>query len=82
MSVVAPTRRPSREELVAELRAALAWHIARAEAGDGVVLCSGLGDSATEAALYRYAFVDRSHAALAAVHAAAERRIGHLRVTS
>jgi hypothetical protein len=43
------------------------------------VLCSGLGDSATEAALYRYAFVDRSPAALAAVHAAAERRITAIR---
>lgn len=75
MSVTAPTRQLSRDELVAELRATLAWHIARAEAGDGVVLCSGLGDTETEAALYRYALVDRSPAALAAVHAAAERRI-------
>lgn len=74
MSVVAPTRRPSPDELAAEMRATLAWCIARADAGNGVVSCTGL-DSATEAALYVYAFVDRSPAALADVHAAAERRI-------
>lgn len=78
MSVIAPTRRPSPDELAAELRATLAWCIARAEAGDGVVSCTGL-DSATEAALYRYAFIDRTPAALAAVHAAAERWIAELR---
>lgn len=75
MSQIAPTRQLTRHERAAELRAVLAWHISRAEAGDGVVLCSGLGDTDTEAALYRYALVDRSPAALAAVHAAAERRI-------
>ncbi|KRD19805.1 hypothetical protein ASE48_22545 [Mycobacterium sp. Root265] len=78
MSVTAPARQLTRDELVDELRAVLAWHIARAEAGDGVVLCSGLGDTDTEAALYRYALVDRSPAALAAVHAAAERRIADI----
>lgn len=81
MSVVAPTRHPSPDELVSELRATLAWHIGRAEAGDGVVPCSGLGDTDTEAALYRYALVDRSPDALAAVHAAAERRIAGIRRT-
>lgn len=81
MSVIAPTRRPSADELAAQLRATLAWCIARAEAGDGVVSCTGL-DSATEAALYRYAFIDRSPAALAAVHATAERRIGYMLGTS
>ncbi|CAM3635787.1 hypothetical protein H7J08_07840 [Mycobacterium frederiksbergense] len=77
MSRVAPTRQLTRDELVAELRATLVWCIRRAEADDGVVSCTGL-DDATFAALWTYALYDRSPATLAAVHAAAERRIAEI----
>ncbi|MEH3129120.1 MAG: hypothetical protein PGN27_04055 [Mycolicibacterium neoaurum] len=77
MSVVAATGQLTRDEHVAELRAALQWCIAGADAGDGIVTCTGLDDD-TLAALYRYAFADRSPAALARVHAAFSRRIGPL----
>lgn len=75
MSVVAPTRQltPRRACCRAARHVGVAYRTRRA--GDGVVLCSGLGDTETETAVYRYALVDRSPAALAAVHAAAERRI-------
>lgn len=77
MSRLAPTRQLTRDELVAELRATLAWCIRRADADDGVVSCTGLDDT-TFAALWTYALVDRSPAALAAVHAAAERQIADI----
>ncbi len=72
--------RLTRNELVAELRATLAWCIDRVRADGGVVSCTGLDDD-TLAALYRYAFADRSPVALAAVLAAAERRIAGIRRT-
>jgi hypothetical protein len=80
MSQIAPTRELTADELVAELRATLAWCIDRVHAGGGVGSCTGLDDD-TLAALYRYAFADRTPAALAAVHAAAEQRIAGIRRT-
>lgn len=80
MSQTAPTHRLTRDELAAELRATVAWCIARAEADNGVVSCTGL-DDATFAALWQYALNDRSPASLAVVHAAVERHIAGIRRT-
>jgi hypothetical protein len=73
MSRLAPVRELIAAEHVAELRAALAHALARIDRDGSVTSCTGL-DTDTEAALYRYART-RTPAALADVHAAAERRI-------
>jgi hypothetical protein len=73
MSRLAPVRELTAAERVAELRAALAYALARIDRDGSATSCTGLGDE-TEAALYRYA-VARTPAALADVHAAFERRI-------
>lgn len=72
MSACAPVRDLTAAERAAELRHALAFALARIDGG-GVTSSTGL-DTDTEAALYRY-LLDRTPAALAAVHMAAERQI-------
>ncbi|WP_237569639.1 hypothetical protein [Mycolicibacterium lacusdiani] len=75
MSRLAPVRELTAAERVAELRAAMAFALARIDRDGSVTSCTGLSDD-VEAALYRYARTrTRTPAALADVHAAAERRI-------
>lgn len=67
---------PTAPLTAAELRRVFAWQVDRIAQGEGFRTCSGL-DDATAAALYAYT-VRRDPAALAAAHAANERRIAGL----
>ncbi|QNJ90967.1 hypothetical protein HZU40_22390 [Mycolicibacterium fluoranthenivorans] len=70
MPQVAPTCQLIRDEL----RAPLVWMIHPVHGGKGIVTCTGQDDESFNA-LYVYDLVDRTPAALSAVHAATERQI-------